>query len=138
MAWSTSRCGDAEQELSCQTRLVKSPTCVQTCQYIYICILYKYIYTHNQHLLSSYADRKQVSWFLICFEMFWKFCYQIQSQDLSLLHIFLFEMQGQIPYLIHCRVSYAWNTKLNSVTVTPGINLLECLKVVFCHFWLQS
>ena len=32
--------------------------------------IYIYIYIHNQLLLSSYAERKQVSSFLIFFEMF--------------------------------------------------------------------
>ena len=78
----------------------------------------------------------------LIFNIFWdvlcQFCYQIQSQVLWLLHICLFEIQGQILWLIHCRDSFAQNTKANSVTVTSEIHLLECLKVAFCHLWLQS
>ena len=71
------------------------------------------------------------SFFNIFWDVLWQFCYQIQSQVLWQLHIYLFEIQGRILWLIHCRDSFARNTKAHSVTVTPEIHLFECLKVVY-------
>ena len=96
-------------------------------------------------LKSSYTEMKQVSWFLIFFAMFsdsFVIKYKVISVKyksvLWLLHICFFEMQGQILWLIHCRDSFAWNSKANYVTATPEIYLVEYLEVVFCHLWLQS
>ena len=97
------------------------------CIYIYI-----YIYIYNQFLLkSSYTEKKQVSWFLIFFEMSSasfiiknkvKFCDCYKF-------VCLFEIQGQILWLIHCRDWFIWNTKANSVTVTPKFICLNVWKL---------
>ena len=45
-----------------------------------------------------------------------------------MLHICLFEIPGQILWLIHCRESFGQNTKAKSVTVTPEQRFI-CLNV---------
>ena len=90
--------------------------------YIYIYNTYIYIYTHNQFLLkSSYAERKQVCWFLIIFEMLsdssvikykvkfldcYKFVclkYKDKFCDSYTAEIHLFEILRQILWLLHQR-----------------------------------
>ena len=41
------------------------------------------------------------------------------------LKIFLFEIQGKMLWLVHCRDSFVWNIMANSLTVTPEIHLFE-------------
>ena len=72
--------------------------------------------------------------FNIFWDVLWKFCYQIQSQDLWLLHICLFEIQGQILWLIHCRESFGRNTKTNSILLHQRFICLNVWKLYSAIF----
>ena len=80
-----------------------------------------------------------MSWFLIFFEMFSdSFVIKYKVRFCDCYTFVCLKYKAKFCDSLHCRDSFAQNTKANSVTVTSEIHLLECLKVAFCHLWLQS
>ena len=106
--------------------------------YVYNIYIYIYIYTSSFYLKVAVREETSKLIFNIFWDVLWQFCYQIQSQVLLwLLHICLFEIQGQIVWLIHCRDSFAWNTKANSSAWMFESCILPSL-ITQLNFWTKN